>query len=136
MGKSAYLFGCAHRMCLANRLSTPQRMNWVFLSIVSADCLEIGNTIKQKKVPIKVAINGTIPYVAARPHISEAKVSHKKLKFEMVAISNSGAIKAKLGFKFSKWSPSLSLVYDVRRPSQMFDGYPEKLPQYSPINRC
>lgn len=124
MGKSAYLFGCAHRMCLANRLSTPQRMNWVFLSIVSADCLEIGNTIFFLNVPIKVAINGTIPYVFRHAHILLRQRYPIILKFwfwwPLNWVSHwknsiSGAIKAKLGFKFSKWSPSLSLVYDVRR---------------------
>jgi hypothetical protein len=75
-------------------------------------------------VPIKVAINGTIPYVFRHAHILLRQRYPIILKFwfwwPLNWVSHwknsiSGAIKAKLGFKFSKWSPSLSLVYDVRR---------------------
>ena len=81
--------------------------------------------LKKTNVPIKVAINGTIPYVEARPHTSEAKVSHKVWNggpwtgFLSKKKSISGAIKAKLGFKISKSGPSLSLVYEVRHVSNV-----------------
>ena len=84
---------------------------------------------KKTNVPIKVAINGTIPYVEARPHTSEAKVSHK--------VWNGGPwtgflSKKTASLELSKPSLDSKLVSQVLAyhwymksdMSQMFDGYP------------